>query len=212
MDLYLHSRNDENLWTFSCVFSICRLAGYVMHEKGLITLRGRNSSLHPSVKTVFGLTFIVPCNANIFADYNQQDGTFLNLFISVRRSTCFRRFFRPSPGAQNFTYSVRYLSDRYCYLLLAWLYVQFWAPGDGRKNRLKHVERLTEINKLRNVPSCWLYSANFFGIQFILLYNGCWRIVALKQQRKCDFAVSGLKRTQVYRYCSSTPSWRGDYI
>jgi len=29
-------------------------------------------------------------------------------------------FFRPSPGAQNRTYSVRYLLDRYCYLLLAW--------------------------------------------------------------------------------------------
>jgi len=25
------------------------------------------------------------------------------------------RFFRPSSGAQNCTYSVRYLSDRYCY-------------------------------------------------------------------------------------------------
>ena len=41
-------------------------------------------------------------------------------FISVRHSTCFRRFFRPSSGAQNCTYSVRYLSDRYCYLLLTW--------------------------------------------------------------------------------------------
>jgi len=30
---------------------------------------------------------------------------------------------------------------------------------DG-KPRLKHVERLTEINKLRNVASCWLYCAN----------------------------------------------------
>jgi len=39
------------------------------------------------------------------------------------------------------------------------LYVQFWAPDGGRKNRLKHVERLTEINKLWNVASCWLYSA-----------------------------------------------------
>ena len=45
---------------------------------------------------------------------------FSNFFISVRSSTCFRRFFRPSSGAQNCTYSVRYLSDRYCYLLLAW--------------------------------------------------------------------------------------------
>jgi len=27
------------------------------------------------------------------------------------------------------------------------LYVQFWAPDDGRKTHLKHVERRTEINK-----------------------------------------------------------------
>ena len=40
------------------------------------------------------------------------------------------------------------------------LYVQFWAPDDGRKTRLKHVERLTEINKLWNFATCWLYSEN----------------------------------------------------
>jgi len=39
--------------------------------------------------------------------------------------------------------------------------MQFLAPDDGRKPRLKHVERI-EINKLRNVASCWLYSANTF--------------------------------------------------
>ena len=44
------------------------------------------------------------------------------------------------------------------------LYVQFWAPDDGRKNRLKHVERLTEINKLRNIASCWLYSGNILAM------------------------------------------------
>ena len=32
---------------------------------------------------------------------------------------------------------------------------------DGKKS-LKHVERLTEINKLRYVASCWLYCRNFF--------------------------------------------------
>jgi len=83
-----------------------------------------------------------------FAEYNQQDATFLNLFISVKRSICFRRFFRPSSRAQNCTYSVRYLSDQYLTL-----YVQFWAPDDGRKNRPKHVEHLTGINKLRNFAS-----------------------------------------------------------
>jgi len=40
------------------------------------------------------------------------------------------------------------------------LYVQFWAPDDGQKNRLKHVEHFTEINKFRNVAFCWLHCAN----------------------------------------------------
>ena len=117
------------------------------------------------------------CSPCIFAEYNQQDATFHNLFISVRSCTCFRRFFRPSSGAQNCTYRVTHLSDQYCYMLLAWparlaagsnigltVYVQFWAPDDGRKNRLKHVQRLTEINKLWNVASCWLYSENSYCI------------------------------------------------
>ena len=67
---------------------------------------------------VVNLTLTGPRSANIFAEYNQQYATFHNLFISVRHSTCFRRFCRPSSGAQNCTYSVRYLSDQYCYLLL----------------------------------------------------------------------------------------------
>ena len=42
--------------------------------------------------------------------------------------------------------------------------MQFWAPDDGRKTRLKHVERLTEINKLWNVASCWLNSVNILAM------------------------------------------------
>ena len=61
-----------------------------------------------------------PNNLRTFAEFNQQDATFHNLFISVRRCTCFRRVFPPSSGAQNCTYSVRYLSDQ-CLTL----YVQF---------------------------------------------------------------------------------------
>ena len=33
----------------------------------------------------------------------------------------------------------------------------FWAPDDRRRNRPKHVEYVTEINKLCNVAPCWLY-------------------------------------------------------
>jgi len=117
-------------------------------------------------RRAWSLTFTGPYIANIFTEYNQQDAKFHNLFISVGRCTCFRRVFRPSSGAQNCTYSVRYLSDQCCYLLLAWsdkyltLYVQFWAPDDGRKTRLKHVARPTEINKLWNIASCSLYSVS----------------------------------------------------
>ena len=42
--------------------------------------------------------------------------------------------------------------------------MQFRAPDDGRKNRLKHVERLTEMDKLRNVASCWLSSENIVAM------------------------------------------------
>jgi len=72
-----------------------------------------------------------------------------------RRSTCFRPFLRPTSGAHNCTYSFRYCQP---ILLLAatveelasssigWqylkLYVQLCAPDDGRRNSLKHVERL----------------------------------------------------------------------
>ena len=105
------------------------------------------------------LTFIGPCIANIFAAYNQQDATSHNLFISVRRCTCFRPFFRPSSGAQNCTHSVRYWSDQYLTLC-----VQFWAPDDWLKNGLKHAERLTEINKLWLVASCWLHAANILAM------------------------------------------------
>jgi len=89
---------------------------------------------------------------SVFSEYNQQDANFLKLFISVRRSTCFRRVFGPSSGAQKCTHSVRYWSDQYLTLSE--------VPDDGPKTRLKQVERLTEINNLRKVASCWLYSEN----------------------------------------------------
>jgi len=57
----------------------------------------------------FFLTFISQCTANIFSQYNQQDAMFHNLFISVRRSACFRWVFCPSSGAQNCKNRVRYL-------------------------------------------------------------------------------------------------------
>ena len=41
------------------------------------------------------------------------------------------------------------------------LYVQLWAPDDGRRNCLKHVENCVEINKLCNFTSCGLYLVKY---------------------------------------------------
>jgi hypothetical protein len=138
------------------------------------------------------LIFISPCIFNIFPNCNQQDATSLNLFVSTKRSTCFRRFLRPSSGAQ-IVHTVSGICQTLLLpavimigmeLLLSWLgwncnsiptlitagsrkvwqipeaVCTIWAPDNGRRNRLKHVEHFIEINKLRNVASCWLHFGN----------------------------------------------------
>ena len=49
-------------------------------------------------------------------------------------------------------------------LIFIFSYIQFWAPDDGRRKRLKHAEHFTEINKLCNVASCWLYLKKTFAM------------------------------------------------
>ena len=43
--------------------------------------------------------------------YNQQDATLYNILYCCQCSTCFRRFLRPSSGAQNCTHSISYMSS-----------------------------------------------------------------------------------------------------
>ena len=87
------------------------------------------------------------CDVSYFIYFRKMHYMFQTVFPSI------------ISGAQNCTYSVRYLSDQ-----RLTLYVQFWAPDDGRKNILKHVQHLTELNKLRKAASSWLYSANILAI------------------------------------------------
>ena len=108
--------------------------------------------------------------------YNQRDATLHNLFISVKCSTCFRGFLRPSSGVQKLYIHHRVLCQTFtatCHCCgrdgttvafnskgltkYPMLCIQIWAPDDGRRNRLKHVEHFTEVNKLCNVASRWLY-------------------------------------------------------
>ena len=97
------------------------------------------------------LTFIGPYITNIVSEFNQQDATFLKfiyfcktlymfqtVFLSIIRSTKLhiqrQAFVRPIllPAARLDGMEV---------------VNQFCAPDDGRKNHLKHVEYLAEINK-----------------------------------------------------------------
>jgi len=68
----------------------------------------------PRRNTDFFFTFMGPCIVNVFK-HNQQAAMLHRDIYYYKCSTCFRRFHRP--------YS-------------------FWAPDDGRRNRLKHVEHV----------------------------------------------------------------------
>ena len=50
--------------------------------------------------------------------------------------------------------------------------------------RLKHVERLTEINKLRDVASCWLYCTNILAMH---------RPVKVKSFDMCSSCLTDIK-------------------
>ena len=63
-------------------------------------------------------------------NYNQQDATLHKLFISVKRSTCFRRFLCPSSGAQNCIYSIGYFVKPL--LLPATVVEEMVLPRSGR--------------------------------------------------------------------------------
>ena len=115
-------------------------------------------------------------SVNLFSEYNRQDTSFLNSFISVTCSTCFRWFFpsiirssklriqcqvfvRPllllaASLARLAAGSSNGLINTWCCMYSFELLIM-----DG-KNCLKHVEHLTEINELRKDASCWLYSEN----------------------------------------------------
>ena len=93
------------------------------------------------------LTVICPCITNIFPNYNQQDATFLDLFIS----TDALHVSGGSSAHHQEHITVHTASDivnQYCCASssIGWqylkLYVQLCAPHDGRRNRLKHAERL----------------------------------------------------------------------
>jgi hypothetical protein len=69
---------------------------------------------------------------DIIPIYNQQDATFLHFFISADSLHELELRSISSTIAASSSIGWQYLK----------LYVQLYAPDDGQRNRLKHVERL----------------------------------------------------------------------
>jgi hypothetical protein len=57
------------------------------------------------------LTFMWACIVNVFFQVYQQDVTLYNIIYCCQCCTFFRRFLRPSSGAQNCTHSIWYMSS-----------------------------------------------------------------------------------------------------
>jgi len=63
------------------------------------------------------LTFKGPCIVIYFYSKTTEMHQFLKFILFWNNTVRFRRSFRPSSGFQDCTYSNRYMSNRYCYLL-----------------------------------------------------------------------------------------------
>ena len=108
-----------------------------------------------------------PCIVNIFK-YNQQDATLYNGIYYYKCSTCFRRFLRPSSGAQNCIHSIGYLSRLFCFLPLSWVEFQlthdsgkkqkkrFLRPSSGAQNCIHSIGYLSSF--FRFLPLSWVSS------------------------------------------------------
>ena len=97
------------------------------------------------------LKFICPCIENIIPNYCQQAATFLNLFISTGAV-------HVSGGSSNHhlehitVHTASGIVNQYCCLLLSWMRCSWWWAEEPPETCRASVE----INKLRNVASCWL--------------------------------------------------------
>ena len=91
------------------------------------------------------------------------------------------------------------LSNLHCCLML---YIQCWAPDDGRRNRLKHVEHFTEIKKLCNVSSCWLYlktSCLLIGTSGFNVTKDCFKLRFIQGDQKVSVYLITIQSSGAWR-------------
>ena len=116
--------------------------------------------------------FMGPCLANIFSEYNQKFAKFLNFIYFCKTHYMFQTGF----PVHHQELKTAHTASGICQTVTASLARLAAGSSNGMTNvwrcmcsfellmmdgktRLKYVGCLTEINKLWNVASCWLYSA-----------------------------------------------------
>jgi hypothetical protein len=121
------------------------------------------STFTPDKQTLI-LTFICPCIASISLKYNQHDAMFYRSINFYKFLYMFQAVPAPIIRSTKLYVQCQVLSKQYCCLLgqaaiLVWkyltLYVQFCAPDDGWRKRLKNVKKFLEINRSIKL-SIWL--------------------------------------------------------
>ena len=76
-----YTQKCEHQKTVTCMFYCKKVFQRKCLPLLLYSISSRTRSYGPGSRLRTGLTFICPCITNIFPNYNQQDATFLDLFI-----------------------------------------------------------------------------------------------------------------------------------
>ena len=128
--------------------------------------------IYSNYASVQGLTFTAPCITNVGSSATNKKQSCANyLFLwnalhvsggSSAHHQELKLYIQHRVLCQTFTARSLSLPRQWQVAVKVWQSTRcciysFWAPDDGRRNRLKHVEHFTEINKLCNVASCWLH-------------------------------------------------------
>jgi hypothetical protein len=129
---------------------------------------------------LFQFTFQQP---NTILIVQTKKCTFLKLFILVKRSTCFGRSFHPSSGAQNCTYSNRYMSN------------SCWETGASCWLYYKNILWCTDL-WTSNLILVHLYQSSVIKFTTLSLFGSdCF---ATRRSCVVHYAVHGIRIKQLY--------------
>jgi hypothetical protein len=135
------------------------------------------------------LTFMGPCIADIFPSITNKDATSHNLFISVKCSTFFRRYLRPSSGAQKLYIQHRVLVK--ALLLPAALVEERWIFKYNSGYTIPHSTNKCTVLLLRIslLISCYMFRLN-------CRYQGAYSYITKTYSNKIILQCLGISNVQ----------------